>query len=146
MTSIQPHHNSQSNGYGNGNGGGMLVKPYERLLKSGMVEIEALAFIRGRSIARRFFILDEAQQLTPHEVKTVITRISEGSKIVLIGDPTQIDLPHHKKSGLIEAAQALSQVEAIAMIRFEKRDVVRHALVQKIIAAYEEHRGTAPRE
>jgi PhoH-like ATPase len=70
-----------------------LVKPYERLLKSGLVEIEALCFIRGRSIARRFFILDEAQQLTPHEVKTVITRISEGSKIILIGDPAQIDNP-----------------------------------------------------
>jgi PhoH-like ATPase len=70
------------------------VKPYERLIKSGLVEIEALAFIRGRSIARRFFILDEAQQLTPHEVKTVITRISEGSKIVLIGDPAQIDNPY----------------------------------------------------
>jgi len=59
-----------------------------------MVEIEALCFIRGRSIARRFFILDEAQQLTPHEVKTIITRISEGSKIVLIGDPAQIDNPY----------------------------------------------------
>ena len=80
-----------------------LVKPYERLLKSGLVEIEALAFIRGRSIARRFFILDEAQQLTPHEVKTVITRISEGSKIVLIGDPAQIDNPYvdSRSNGLV---------------------------------------------
>jgi PhoH-like ATPase len=88
---------------GNGNGHGPLVKPYERLLKSGLVEIEALAFIRGRSIARRFFILDEAQQLTPHEVKTVITRISEGSKIVLIGDPSQIDNPYvdSRSNGLV---------------------------------------------
>jgi PhoH-like ATPase len=80
-----------------------LIKPYERLLKSGMVEIEALCFIRGRSIARRFFILDEAQQLTPHEVKTVITRISEGSKIVLIGDPAQIDNPYvdSRSNGLV---------------------------------------------
>jgi PhoH-like ATPase len=79
------------------------VKPYERLLKSGLVEIEALCFIRGRSIARRFFILDEAQQLTPHEVKTVITRISEGSKIVLIGDPDQIDNPYvdSRSNGLV---------------------------------------------
>ncbi|MEY2878271.1 MAG: hypothetical protein RLZZ15_651 [Verrucomicrobiota bacterium] len=85
------------------NGHGPLVKPYERLLKSGLVEIEALAFIRGRSIARRFFILDEAQQLTPHEVKTVITRISEGSKIVLIGDPAQIDNPYvdARSNGLV---------------------------------------------
>jgi PhoH-like ATPase len=84
-------------------GHGPVVKPYERLLKSGLVEIEALAFIRGRSIARRFFILDEAQQLTPHEVKTVITRISEGSKIVLIGDPAQIDNPYvdSRSNGLV---------------------------------------------
>lgn len=99
MTSAQPAHASQANGHGSG----PLVKPYERLLRSGLVEIEALAFIRGRSIARRFFILDEAQQLTPHEVKTVITRISEGSKIVLIGDPTQIDNPYvdARSNGLV---------------------------------------------
>jgi PhoH-like ATPase len=88
---------------GMGNGHAFPSKPYERLLKSGLVEIEALCFIRGRSIARRFFILDEAQQLTPHEVKTVITRISEGSKIVLIGDPTQIDNPYvdSRSNGLV---------------------------------------------
>ncbi|HVW21158.1 MAG TPA: PhoH family protein [Opitutaceae bacterium] len=91
---------------GGGHGGhGHLppIKPYERLLKSGLVEIEALCFIRGRSIARRFFILDEAQQLTPHEVKTVITRISEGSKIILIGDPAQIDNPYvdSRSNGLV---------------------------------------------
>jgi PhoH-like ATPase len=79
------------------------MKPYERLIRSGLVEVEALCFIRGRSIARRFFILDEAQQLTPHEVKTVITRISEGSKIVLIGDPAQIDNPYvdSRSNGLV---------------------------------------------
>jgi PhoH-like ATPase len=96
MTSPQPQM---------GGGGGALppMKPYERLIKNGTVEIEALAFIRGRSIARRFFILDEAQQLTPHEVKTVITRISEGSKIVLIGDPAQIDNPFvdSRSNGLV---------------------------------------------
>jgi PhoH-like ATPase len=99
MMAPQPSHASQNGGHGNAT----LVKPYERLLKSGLVEIEALAFIRGRSIARRFFILDEAQQLTPHEVKTVITRISEGSKIVLIGDPAQIDNPYvdSRSNGLV---------------------------------------------
>jgi len=82
---------------------GPPMKPYERLINSGLVEIEALCFIRGRSIARRFFILDEAQQLTPHEVKTIITRISEGSKIVLIGDPAQIDNPYvdSRSNGLV---------------------------------------------
>ncbi len=97
-TAAQPHHPV---------GGGVTppIKPYERLLRNGMVEIEALAFIRGRSIARRFFILDEAQQLTPHEVKTVLTRISEGSKIVLIGDPAQIDNPYvdSRSNGLVFA-------------------------------------------
>ena len=85
-----------------GNGPAPL-KPYERLIRSGLVEVEALCFIRGRSIARRFFILDEAQQLTPHEVKTIITRISEGSKIVLIGDPAQIDNPYvdSRSNGLV---------------------------------------------
>ena len=85
------------------NGYSPPTKPYERLINSGLVEIEALCFIRGRSIARRFFILDEAQQLTPHEVKTIITRISEGSKIVLIGDPAQIDNPYvdSRSNGLV---------------------------------------------
>lgn len=89
--------------HGGGNGAAAPMKPYERLIKSGLVEVEALCFIRGRSIARRFFILDEAQQLTPHEVKTVITRISEGSKIVLIGDPAQIDNPYvdARSNGLV---------------------------------------------
>ncbi len=86
-----------------GHAAGGPLKPYERLIRSGMMEIEALCFIRGRSIARRFFILDEAQQLTPHEVKTIITRISEGSKIVLIGDPAQIDNPYvdARSNGLV---------------------------------------------
>ncbi len=100
MHAPQPAHASSGNGHG---GNGAVMKPYERLIKSGIVEIEALCFIRGRSIARRFFILDEAQQLTPHEVKTVITRISEGSKIVLIGDPAQIDNPYvdSRSNGLV---------------------------------------------
>jgi PhoH-like ATPase len=97
MNTPQPAHG------GGGNGALPPMKPYERLIRNGVVEIEALAFIRGRSIARRFFILDEAQQLTPHEVKTVITRISEGSKIVLIGDPAQIDNPYvdARSNGLV---------------------------------------------
>jgi PhoH-like ATPase len=100
---------SVADSHPNGGGGGghhgpaVPMKPYERLIKSGLLEVEALCFIRGRSIARRFFILDEAQQLTPHEVKTVITRISEGSKIVLIGDPAQIDNPYvdSRSNGLV---------------------------------------------
>jgi len=110
------------NGNGNGNGSGALVKPYERLLKSGLVEIEALAFIRGRSIARRFFILDEAQQLTPHEVKTVITRISEGSKIVLIGDPAQIDNPYvdSRSNGLVYSFNRMKGQAIAAHVKLTK--------------------------
>ena len=119
------NHNSHvngSNGNGNGNGNGSLAKPYERLLKSGLVEIEALAFIRGRSIARRFFILDEAQQLTPHEVKTVITRISEGSKIVLIGDPAQIDNPYvdSRSNGLVYCFNRMKGQAIAAHVKLTK--------------------------
>jgi phosphate starvation-inducible PhoH-like protein len=110
------------------------------------IEIAPLAYMRGRTLNGAFIILDEAQNCTGEQMFMFLTRLGHGSKAVVTGDPTQIDLPPHKKSGVVEAAQALSKVEGIAMIRFEKRDVVRHALVQRIIAAYEEHRGTAPRE
>ena len=105
-----------------GHGGVPPIKPYERLLSSGLVEIEALAFIRGRSIARRFFILDEAQQLTPHEVKTVLTRISEGSKIVLIGDPAQIDNPYvdSRSNGLVYAHNRMKGQALSAHVTFMK--------------------------
>lgn len=118
MNAPQPAHAS----YNGGHGSAALVKPYERLLKNGMVEIEALAFIRGRSIARRFFILDEAQQLTPHEVKTVLTRISEGSKIVLIGDPAQIDNPYvdSRSNGLVYAHNRMKGQALAAHVKLTK--------------------------
>jgi phosphate starvation-inducible PhoH-like protein len=115
-------------------------------MERGTIEIAPLAYMRGRTLNAAYIILDEAQNCTMEQMFMFLTRLGHGSKAVVTGDPTQIDLPHHKKSGLIEAAQALAKVEGIAMVRFEKRDVVRHALVQRIIAAYEEHRGTAPRE
>jgi PhoH-like ATPase len=98
------------------------LKPYERLIKSGIVEIEALCFIRGRSIARRFFILDEAQQLTPHEVKTVITRISESSKLVLIGDPAQIDNPYvdSRSNGLVYCHNRMKGQALAAHVKLSK--------------------------
>ncbi|HZZ58302.1 MAG TPA: PhoH family protein, partial [Opitutaceae bacterium] len=113
---------SVASGAGGGHGHLAPVKPYERLLKSGLVEIEALCFIRGRSIARRFFILDEAQQLTPHEVKTVITRISEGSKIVLIGDPAQIDNPYvdARSNGLVYCHNRMKGQAIAAHVKLTK--------------------------
>ena len=103
-------------------GNAPVTKPYERLIRSGLVEIEALCFIRGRSIARRFFILDEAQQLTPHEVKTIITRIAEGSKIVLIGDPAQIDNPYvdSRSNGLVYSYNRMKGQALAAHIKLTK--------------------------
>jgi PhoH-like ATPase len=115
MSAPQPSHG--------GNGNGLpAMKPYERLIKSGVVEIEALCFIRGRSIARRFFILDEAQQLTPHEVKTVITRISESSKLVLIGDPAQIDNPYvdSRSNGLVYCHNRMKGHALAAHVKLSK--------------------------
>jgi PhoH-like ATPase len=107
---------------GGGHASAGPLKPYERLIKTGAVEIEALCFIRGRSIARRFFILDEAQQLTPHEVKTIITRISEGSKIVLIGDPAQIDNPYvdARSNGLVYCHNRMKGQAIAAHIKLTK--------------------------
>ncbi|HMD62325.1 MAG TPA: PhoH family protein [Opitutaceae bacterium] len=112
----------QSGGNGHNGHAVGLVKPYERLLRTGLVEIEALCFIRGRSIARRFFILDEAQQLTPHEVKTVITRISEGSKIILIGDPAQIDNPYvdSRSNGLVYCHNRMKGQAIAAHVKLTK--------------------------
>lgn len=100
----------------------MHARPYLELIASGLLEIEALTFIRGRSIPRRFFILDEAQQLTPHEVKTVVSRMSEGSKIILIGDPTQIDNPYvdSQSNGLVYAKNKLRNQPLASHVKLTK--------------------------
>ncbi len=104
------------------NGMPVHAKPYLELIESGLLEIEALTFIRGRSIPRRFFILDEAQQLTPHEVKTVVSRMSEGSKIILIGDPTQIDNPYvdSQSNGLVYAKNKLRNQPLASHVKLTK--------------------------
>jgi len=109
----------------------------------GVIEIAPLAYMRGRTLNHAFVILDEAQNSTAEQMFMFLTRLGFNSKAVITGDITQIDLPSHKKSGLIEAQQALRKIEGIGMVEFTKRDVVRHPLVQRIIAAYEEHRGKA---
>jgi phosphate starvation-inducible PhoH-like protein len=116
----------------------------QRHMERGTIEIAPLAYMRGRTLNHAFIILDEAQNTTPEQMFMFLTRLGFGSKAVITGDPTQIDLPAHKHSGLIEAERALSRVEGVALITFGKRDVVRHALVQRIIAAYEEHRNRKP--
>ncbi|HEY3862185.1 MAG TPA: PhoH family protein [Verrucomicrobiae bacterium] len=117
--------------------------PAEDLQKSmerGVIEIAPLAYMRGRTLNHAFIILDEAQNSTTEQMFMFLTRLGLSSKAVITGDPTQIDLPGHKHSGLLEASQALRGTEGIALMEFSRRDVVRHPLVQRIIAAYEDHR------
>ena len=113
----------------------------QKHMERATIEIAPLAYMRGRTLNGAFIILDEAQNSTTEQMLMFLTRLGHGSKAVITGDETQIDLPPHKHSGLAEAHRALKHTEGIAIIEFSKRDVVRHPLVQRIIAAYEEHRG-----
>ena len=110
----------------------------ERMIERGTVEVAPLAFMRGRTLNDAFIIFDEAQNATSAQVKMFLTRIGFNSKAVITGDITQIDLPSHRRSGLVEALQLLEGIEGIAFCRFTKHDVVRHPLVQKIISAYDD--------
>ena len=111
-----------------------------KLLEKRTIEIAPLAFMRGRTLANAFIILDEAQNTTSEQMKMFLTRIGFGSKAVITGDVTQIDLPTGKRSGLIEAERVLAGVEEIAFVYFNDRDVVRHKLVQLIVRAYDAHK------
>jgi len=110
-----------------------------RLLEKRVIEVAPLAFMRGRTLSDAFIILDEAQNTTSEQMKMFLTRIGFGSKAVITGDVTQVDLPTGKLSGLIEAERILSNVQGIEFVYFTDKDVVRHKLVQMIIKAYEEH-------
>ena len=113
----------------------------QKNMERGIIEIAPLAYMRGRTLNNAFIILDEAQNATTEQMFMFLTRLGHGAKAVITGDTTQIDLPPHKHSGLVEAHRALQRIDGIAIVEFSKRDVVRHPLVQRIIAAYEEHRG-----
>ena len=115
----------------------MPAEKVERGLASGTIEIAPLAFMRGRTLARAAIILDEAQNSTTMQMKMFLTRLGEDSKMIVTGDPTQIDLRPGDLSGLVEATRVLDGVDGIAITRFTGADVVRHALVQRIVAAYE---------
>ena len=121
----------------------------DRLLDRGTIEIAPLAFMRGRTLNDAFVILDEAQNTTSEQMKMFLTRLGFGSKAVITGDITQIDLPNGQTSGLVEVMRIVPRVEGIAFTRFDDRDVVRHPLVQKIVKAYEayagDHHGAATR-
>ena len=107
------------------------------MLETGVIEIAPLAFMRGRTLSEAFIIMDEAQNTTNEQMKMFLTRLGPGSKAIITGDLTQIDLPNPRKSGLFEALRVLGGVEGIAFCHFEDKDVVRHALVQRIVQAYE---------
>lgn len=112
---------------------------YTKYLERGNIEVAPLAYMRGRTLDDSFIILDEAQNTTREQMKMFLTRLGFGSKIVITGDVTQIDLPQDKISGLKDAVRVLDGVEDIAICRLSASDVVRHALVQKIVAAYDKH-------
>jgi phosphate starvation-inducible protein PhoH and related proteins len=113
----------------------------QKHMERGVIEVAPLAYMRGRTLNHAFIILDEAQNSTAEQMFMFLTRLGSNAKAVITGDVTQIDLPPHKHSGLLEAQRALQNIEGIAIVELQKRDVVRHPLVQRIIAAYEEHRG-----
>lgn len=114
---------------------------FEKYREKGVIEIAPLAYMRGRTLDDSFIILDEAQNTTPEQMKMFLTRFGFGSKAVVTGDVTQMDLPDGKRSGLVEAVKILKNIDGIKTHRFTDKDVVRHALVQRIIQAYEKSSG-----
>jgi phosphate starvation-inducible PhoH-like protein len=115
----------------------MESRHVERGLQTGMIEIAPLAFMRGRTLTNAIVLLDEAQNTTSMQMKMVLTRLGEGSRMIVTGDPSQIDLPTGQKSGLVEASRILKGVEGIARVKFADTDVVRHDLVRRIVSAYD---------
>jgi phosphate starvation-inducible protein PhoH and related proteins len=114
----------------------------ERLLERGTIEVAPIAFMRGRTLNDAFVILDEAQNTTSEQMKMFLTRLGFGSKAVVTGDITQIDLPSGRPSGLVEAMKVVGSIDGIAFVHFDERDVVRHQLVQQIVKAYESYGGS----
>ena len=115
------------------------AETYQKYLERGNIEVAPLAYMRGRTLDDSFIILDEAQNTSREQMKMFLTRLGFGSKAVITGDITQIDLPDSKRSGLVEATKILKNIEGIAINRFTEKDVVRHKLVQDIVRAYEQY-------
>jgi phosphate starvation-inducible PhoH-like protein len=115
----------------------MDARIVERALQTGEIEIAPLAFMRGRTLTNAAIILDEAQNTTTMQMKMFLTRLGENSRMIVTGDPSQVDLPNGQTSGLAEATRLLDGVEGIAQVKFTSEDVIRHELVARIVAAYE---------
>ena len=122
------------------------AESFQRYQEKGCIEVAPLAYMRGRTLDESFIILDEAQNTTPEQMKMFLTRLGFGSKIVVTGDITQIDLPDGKKSGLVDAVKILKNVDDISTVRFSEKDVVRHKLVMDIIKAYEKNEEVRKRK
>jgi phosphate starvation-inducible PhoH-like protein len=120
----------------------MEFEKVERLIARHVIEVAPIAFMRGRTLSDAFVIIDEAQNTTPEQMKMVLTRIGFGSKVVVTGDITQVDLPQGRTSGLVDAINVLNGVEGIGFSYFDQSDVVRHKLVQSVIKAYEKRETT----
>jgi len=118
----------------------------QRYIDRNVIEIAPLAYMRGRTLNNAFVVLDEAQNTTTEQMFMFLTRLGADSKCVVTGDHTQIDLPPNKRSGLVEAMQALKHVPGLAFCSFEEKDIIRHELVQSIVRAYRKHRGAAVNE
>jgi phosphate starvation-inducible PhoH-like protein len=121
----------------------MDLEKTERLIERGTIEVAPIAFMRGRTLNDAFVILDEAQNTTTEQMKMFLTRLGFGSKAVVTGDITQIDLPPGRTSGLVEAMHVVGKIEGISFVYFDERDVVRHKLVQAIVKAYESYGDNA---
>ena len=121
------------------------AETYERLVEKQIIEVAPLAYMRGRTLDDSFIILDEAQNTTPEQMKMFLTRLGFNSKAIVTGDVTQIDLPNAGRSGLVEAVKVLKNIDDIAIMRLTEKDVVRHKLVQDIIAAYEKYNNREAR-
>ena len=115
----------------------MRPEHVERCITSGVIEVAPLAFMRGRTLANAVVILDEAQNTTSMQMKMFLTRLGENSKMIVTGDPSQVDLPRGEKSGLVEAVTLIEGIEGVHVSRFNDKDVVRHALVGRIVRAYD---------
>lgn len=122
------------------------IETYERLMERNSIEVAPLAYMRGRTLSNAFIILDEAQNTTREQMKMFLTRMGEGSKMVVTGDVTQMDLPDGKESGLVHATKILEDVEGVAVCKLTAKDVVRHPLVMRIIRAYESDEENSGRE
>lgn len=124
----------------------MEPEQVKRYMENDIIEICPLAYMRGRTLSHAAIILDEGQNTTVPQMKMFLTRMGLGSKIIVTGDVTQVDLPHHTRSGLIDAVQRLKKVEGLAIVHLDENDIIRNALVQRVLRAYEDERPKRKKE